>query len=207
MAISGGNTLNTGDLEIGAVEIKNGADDTRAIVKAGNTAATTDVALVVADANVKSDTAAIKTAIEILDNIVSGNEAQVDIVAPLPAGTNAIGKLLPSDIDVTTNTNHADKYYTSTGAVTDGIIWSPAAGKRWHVTTLYINVSAAATVTIEDDLAGGDVARWKGELAANSGVVLTYSPEHPFASTEDAADLLITTTAGNVYVQAVGYEI
>lgn len=154
-----------------------------------------------------SDITSIKTAVEVIDNAISGSEMQVDIVGALPAGTNAIGKLLPSDVDVTTNTNHADKYYTNAGAVTDGIVWSPAAGKRWHITTLYINVSAAATVTIEDDLAGGDVVRWKGELAANSGVILTYTVEHPFASGEDAADLIITTTAGNVYVQAVGYEI
>lgn len=112
-----------------------------------------------------------------------------------------------SSIDVTTNTNHTDKYYTSTGAVTDGIIWSPASGKRWHVVTLYLNVSAAATVTIEDDLATGDVVRWKGDLAANSGVVLPYGDEHPMASGEDAADLIITTSAGNVYVQCVGYEV
>jgi len=125
----------------------------------------------------------------------------------LGTGSAAIGKLLPSDIDVTTNTNHADKYYTNAGAVTDGIIWSPAAGKRWHITTLYVNVSAAATVTIEDDLAGGDVVRWKGEIAANSGVVIPYGTDHPMASGEDAADLIITTSAGNVYVQAVGYEI
>lgn len=190
-----------------------------------------------ASTSAKQDTAqtaldAIKTAVETLDNIVSGSEAQVDIVGALPAGTNAIGKLaansgvdigdvdvtsvsgtvttkgIPSDIDINgSNTNHADKYYTNAGAVTDGIVWSPAAGKRWHVLTLYINVSAAATVTIEDDLAGGDVARWKGEFAANSGVVLTYSKEHPFSSAEDAADLIITTSAGNIYVQAVGYEI
>lgn len=154
------------------------------------------------------------------------------ITNALPAGTNAIGKLsansgvdigdvdvtsvsgtvttkgIPSDIDINgSNANHTDKYYTNAGAVTDGIVWSPAAGKRWHVLTLYINVSAAATVTLEDDLAAGDNARWKGELAANSGVVLTYDKEHPFCSAEDAADLIITTTAGNVYVQAVGYEI
>lgn len=34
---------------------------------------------------------AIQTAVETLDNIVSGSEAQVDVVASLPAGTNAIG--------------------------------------------------------------------------------------------------------------------
>src|SRR3990167_8553392 len=69
-------------------------------------------------------------AFQIIDNIVSGSEAQVDVVAALPAGTNAIGKLLQPDIDVTTNSNYAKKYYTSAGAVTDGIIWSPAAGER-----------------------------------------------------------------------------
>lgn len=137
-------------------------------------------------------------------------DVDVTSLPALAAGTNTIGatKSVPSDIDINgSNANHADKYYTNAGAVTDGIVWSPAAGKRWHVLTLYIQVSAAATITLEDDLAGGDVARWKAELAANSGVVLTYDKEHPFCSGEDAADLIITTTAGNVYVQAVGYEV
>lgn len=130
--------------------------------------------------------------------------ADTDVSTTNPVPTKGV----PSDIDINgNNANHAQKYYTNAGAVTDGIIWSPAAGKRWHILTLYINVSAAATVTLEDDLAGGDSAVWKGELAANSGVVLTYDKEHPFSSTEDAADLIITTSAGNVYVQAVGYEV
>ena len=53
------NTLETGDVEIGAVEIKNASDDTRAVVGAGNSAAVDSNALYVADANVKSDTATI----------------------------------------------------------------------------------------------------------------------------------------------------
>lgn len=125
----------------------------------------------------------------------------------LPAGTNAIGKLLPPDVDVTTHTNYARKYYTNAGAVTDGIIWSPAAGKRWHVVTMYIQTSAAATITLEDDKAGGDDPVWKGELAANSGVTLSFTEKYPMASGEDAADLTITTSAGNCYVTCVGFEI
>ena len=156
---------------------------------------------------VEASAAAIKTAVEILDNIVSGSEAQVDIVAALPAGTNAVGKLLPPDIDVTTHTNYIKKYYTSTGAVTDGIIWSPASGKRWHVVSMYLQISAAATITLEDDLAGGDSAIWKGEFAANQGMTINWGAEYPLASGEDAADLIITTSAGNVYVTCVGYEI
>lgn len=160
---------------------------------------------------------------------VSGTEMQVDIVASLPAGTNAIGKLaansgvdigdvtltagtaavgtlLPPDIDVTSHTNYIRKYYTS-ATPTDGIIWSPAAGKRWHVLTLYLNVSAASTVTLEDDKSGGDDPVWKGELAANSGVVLTFPEKYPMASGEDAADLTVTATAGTVYITVVGYEV
>lgn len=233
--------------DIGDVTINNSTGVAAVNIQDGGNTITVDGTVAVTNADITS----IKTAVEVIDNAISGSEMQVDVVGALPAGTNAIGKLaansgvdigdvdilsiaagnnnigdvdiasiaagtntigkvagVPSDIDINgSNANHADKYYTNAGAVTDGIIWSPAAGKRWHVLTLYINVSAAATVTLEDDLAGGDVARWKGELAANSGVVIKYDKEHPFCSTEDAADLIITTSAGNVYVQAVGYEI
>lgn len=137
------------------------------------------------------------------------NIGNVDVVTlpALAAGTNAVGKLLPPDVDVTTHTNYAKKYYTSTGAATDGIIWSPAAGKRWHVVSWSINVSAAATVTIEDDLAAGDSPVFKAEFAANSGIVQYFGEKYPLASGEDAADLLITTSAGNVYVTVTGYEV
>lgn len=102
-------------------------------------------------------------------------------------------------------TNHVKKYYTSAGAVTDGIVWSPAAGKRWYVTDIFINISAAATITLEDDKAGGDEAIWKAELAANSG--WSHSFTTPWFSGEDAADLIVTTTAGNIYIMITGYEI
>lgn len=121
---------------------------------------------------------------------------------------NKLGSLrtaYPEDDLATAATKHTYKYYTNAGAVTDGIIWSPAAGTRWFLTSLTINVSAAATVTIEDDVAAGDVVRFKFELAANSGVSIPLNP--PMYSGEDAADLLVTTTAGNVYITAVGYEI
>lgn len=125
----------------------------------------------------------------------------------LTAGTAAIGSILPPDTDVTAHTNYARKYYTNAGAVTDGIVWSPAAGKRWHVVTMYIQTSAAATITLEDDKAAGDDPVWKGEIAANSGVTLSFTEHYPMASGEDAADLLVTTSAGNIYITAVGYEI
>jgi hypothetical protein len=45
----------------------------------------------------ETNSAAIKTAVELIDNAISGTEMQVDVVAPLPAGTNAIGKLAAND--------------------------------------------------------------------------------------------------------------
>lgn len=102
-------------------------------------------------------------------------------------------------------TNHVKKYYTNAGAVTDGIVWSPAAGKRWYVTDLIVNTSAAATVTFEDDKAGGDEAVMKFELAANSGISHNFTT--PWFSGEDAADLMVTTSAGNIYITVTGYEI
>jgi len=40
---------------------------------------------------IDADTGAIKTAVEIIDNAISGSEMQVDVVASLPAGSNTIG--------------------------------------------------------------------------------------------------------------------
>lgn len=137
------------------------------------------------------------------------NIGNVDVVTlpALAAGTNEIGSLLPPDTDVTAHTNYAKKYYTNSGAVTDGIVWSPAAGKRYHVVSMFINTSAAATVTFEDDKAGGDEAIMKMELAANSGMTINFGEQYPLASGEDAADLLVTTSAGNIYITVTGYEI
>ena len=56
---------------------------------------------------IDSDTDAIKTAVQLIDNAISGTEMQVDVVAALPAGSNAIGKLAANsgvdigDVDVT----------------------------------------------------------------------------------------------------------
>lgn len=57
----------------------------------------------------EANSAAIKTAVETIDNAIAGNEMQVDVVGALPAGTNAIGKLAANsgvdigDVDVTSS--------------------------------------------------------------------------------------------------------
>ncbi len=51
----------------------------------------------------ETNSAAIKTAVETIDNAISGSEMQVDIVASLPAGTNNIGDVDISSIAAGTN--------------------------------------------------------------------------------------------------------
>lgn len=119
--------------------------------------------------------------------------------------TGSVRTAIPEDDFAALGSNHVKKYYANTGAVTDGIVWSPAAGKRWYVTDLILTISAAATVTFEDDLGAGDSIVLALDLAANSG--LSHHFATPLFSGEDAADLLVTTSAGNVKICAVGYEI
>jgi hypothetical protein len=172
-------------------------------VAAAQTIAVTNAGTFATQATLQAGSAAIgKLA---ANSGVDIGDVDVTSLPAIPAGTNTIGKVAPNEYELAGNTTHVKKYYTNTGAATDGIIWSPAAGKRWYVTDIFIQVSAAATVTLEDDLTAGDSAIWKAELAANGG--WTHSFTTPLFSGEDAADLLITTTAGNVYVTCTGYEI
>jgi len=74
-----------------------------------NLGANNDVT-VTSGAITETNSAAIKTAVETIDNAISGSEMQVDVVGALPAGTNAIGKLSANsgvdigDVDVTSTT-------------------------------------------------------------------------------------------------------
>ena len=67
---------------------------------------------------IDADTNAIKTAVEIIDNAISGSEMQVDVVASLPAGSAAIGKLAANsgvdigDVDVTSTVPGTSIYST-----------------------------------------------------------------------------------------------
>jgi len=116
-----------------------------------------------------------------------------------------IASIFPNQYKLAGNTHHLKKYYTAVGATVDGVIWSPSATTRWYITDIFIGVSADATVTLEDDLVAGDSVVWKHAIAANSG--WSHSFQTPLYSGEDGADLIITNSAGNVYVTCSGYEI
>ena len=119
--------------------------------------------------------------------------------------TGALRIAPPGEDFAALGSNSVKKYFTATGATTDGIVWSPAAGKRWYITDILFTTSAAATITFEDDVAAGDVAVMGGDFAANSGFAHHFST--PLFSQEDAADFMVTTSAGNIKVTITGYEI
>lgn len=163
----------------------------------------------------ENDDAPVISAVERVENAIRG------MVFPIPTPTtpsfkdssgNAVSAVIGSDGSIPTGSiphgaTKVNKYYTSTGAVTDGIVWSPAAGKRWYITSLYFQTSAASVITFEDDLVAGDDPRVKGEYSAGSGLFAKYDIENPLKSGEDGADLLVTTSAGNIYVTVTGYEL
>jgi hypothetical protein len=126
---------------------------------------------------------------------------QVDVVAALPAGTNIIGAVKRDVINYTP----IRKYIAGAGAQTDTIVWSPAAGKKWVITDLICSLSAAGTITFEEDKTGGDEVVFALDWAANGGV--SSNLQTPIFGTEDDADLIVTTTAGNVKILVLGYEI
>ena len=83
-------TINTGDIEIGAVEIKNATSDDRVIVSAGGELSVLDTnsaALLVSAQAINTDTAAINATLS------SISSAGIPINAALPTGTNTIGKV------------------------------------------------------------------------------------------------------------------
>lgn len=100
--------------------------------------------LEVAEAN----SAAIKTAVEIIDNAISGNEMQVDVVAALPAGTNNIGDVdvltVPAPLSTSGNGTAASALRVTVASDSTGTIAATQSG-TWNVGTL---TSITNTVTV-----------------------------------------------------------
>lgn len=147
--------LNTIDADTSAISSVKGttADAASAVGGTGTDAAKLRLMTTLLDA--------IKTAVEVLDNVVSGSEAQVDIVGALPAGTNNIG-----DVDVLTVP--ADPFGTNAdAAATAGGTGSMQAKLR----TLTGDLDAIKTaVQIMDDWdnAASDGASVSGDVAHDS---------------------------------------
>ena len=170
----------------------------------------------------------VKTAVETIDNAISGSEMQVDVVAALPAGTNAIGKLAANsgidigDVDVTsiipgtgaTNLGKAEDAAHATGDTGVAVLAvrkaTPANLSDTDADYEPLQISAGrlwASATIDAALPAGTNAI--GKLAANSGVdigdvdILSVIPGTGATNLGKAIDTAVGATDTGVATLAV----
>lgn len=102
---------------------------------------------------IDSDTGGILTSVQTLDNAISGNEMQVDVVGALPAGTNNIG-----DVDVL-SISAGENHIAQIGGHSEVVVTTP-------------------TIDTTPDYSAGDLVGDKltingiGRIASGSGVIV-----------------------------------
>jgi hypothetical protein len=140
---------------------------------------------------------AIQTAVEILDNTVSGSETQVDVVAALPAGANAIGKLAAnSGVDI------GDVDVTSISAGTNAIGNVGVVPRTTGGLTTFHLVSAGSTNATSVKASAGQLFGW---YIYNSNAAARKVAFHNTAGTPTAGAsvffsvVIPPTSAANVF--------
>lgn len=146
----------------------------------------------------EASASAIKTAAEVIDNCISGNEAQVDVVAALPTGTNIIGAVKRDVV------NYTKVYkYVALANTNETTVWDPTAGTKFVITDIFVSATAAGTCTLKDGTAGTTFLI--ASLAANGGFVTNL--QTPIQSTTADNNLTATAGAATQYVLVCGYEV
>ena len=166
---------------------------------------------------IDGDTGAIKTAVETLDDAISGGEMQVDVVGSLPAGTNAIGKLSANsgvdigDVDVTslpalasganiigkvghdiTGIGHGVKTVTTAG--TDVVLASSTTCKKVDIQAQTDNTGVIA-------IGGSGV---DATIATGNGILLEAGDVYSL-EIDDLADIYIDSTVNGEGVRFIYY--
>lgn len=163
-----------------------------------------------ADADAASSTGSISAKLRRLATdlaaALSGSELQVDVVAALPAGTNAIGNItnIVNSFPVGTNriggtydvhgtmidedgNNPTVKYAViNTNTSPDTSLVSAVAGKKIVVLSVFMIAAAAVTARFEDGAAGSPLTG-QMQLAANGGFTLPYNKHGWFEGTSNKA--------------------
>lgn len=172
----------------------------------------------------EASASAIKTAVELIDNAIAGTEMQVDVVAPLPAGTNNIG-----DVDVLTlpalvagsaligKVNIDSTLVTKTGTqdLSAGALaytTNFAADTRIKQVMIHADAAMTQTITVTFDSATG--ATYDTVLDKTSVTTATdylWIPDHDFVIASGDEFLIACTNSGtpavNVYVSVLGETI
>jgi len=160
----------------------------------GNKSAATQ-RVVIADDD--TNLSAIKTAVQILDNAIDGTEMRCDIIASLPAGTNAIGKLSANsgvdigDVDVTSlpltfNSGNKDATCQRVVVATDDVNLSAIKSSLDNLDNAvdgnYLNVNA--------NIAGTDVDSNSGNKSAATQRVVIADDDVNLSAIKTAVELL-----------------
>lgn len=91
----------TNGLDVDVTRVADGADVSLGAIADAAVAAGATGSVQAKLRRLTTDLDAVKTAVQLLDDAIAGTEMQVDVVAALPAGTNAIGKLAAnSGVDI-----------------------------------------------------------------------------------------------------------
>lgn len=157
--------------------------------------------------SIATNTGSTATAVQLLDNAISGNEMQVDIVASLPAGTNNIGDVdiasaLPAGTNVIGDvgarmvtssiqdgTTAATPKFAAIDDATSGnnTLVAAVASKKLRVLS-YVLVAAGTVNARFESGANGTALTGQMNLVANTGVSSGFNPLGHF---ETAANTLL----------------
>ena len=166
---------------------------------------------------IDADTGAIKTAVEIIDNAISGSEMQVDIVASLPAGTAAIGKLAANtgvdigDVDVTSvvpgvaATNLGKAIQSAQGSTDTGVAalavrndaLADLSGADGDYTPLQVNKTGALNVTENTGYLGAIFEDGTDNITSKKVVAIQFLEDTTFTTLTPEDSSYIGTASGN----------
>ena len=166
---------------------------------------------------IDADTGAIKTAVEIIDNAISGSEMQVDVVASLPAGSAAIGKLAANsgvdigDVDVTsivpgtgaTNLGKAEDAAHSSGdtgvmalAVRNDVL-EALGGSDGDYASLQVTKTGALNVTETVGHLGAIFEDGTDDITSKKVVAIQFIEDTTFTTLTPVDSSYIGTASGN----------
>jgi len=146
----------------------------------------------------------IQTAVEIIDNAIDGTEMRCDIIASLPAGTNAIGKLSANsgvdigDVDVTSlpltfNSGNKDGTCQRVVVATDDINISAIKASLDNIDNAvdgnYLNVNA--------NIAGTDVDSNSGNKSAATQRIVIADDDVNISAIKASLDNIDNAVDGN----------
>jgi len=166
---------------------------------------------------IKTDTQEIEEAVETIEGAVSGSEMQVDVVASLPAGSAAIGKLAANsgvdigDVDVTSvvpgtgATNLGKAIQSAQGSTDTGVAalavrndaLADLSGADGDYTPLQVNKTGALNVTENTGYLGAIFEDGTDNITSKKVVAIQFLEDTTFTTLTPVDSSYIGTASGN----------